>query len=282
LEQVLKEDEHHIGCLTYYSQVALDVGQTYQAIPFLLRAIVTSAHSSKFCCDLIIPLTLSSHLVCCFLLCIADAVDIESGKLVKSNFAKVVGDTAGVNALMKELHTAATSPSALTFLAQTIKDQGAIHSAIALYDHALKIQADAIRSGKSLNQPSITSPAGVASAMPKRDSDSKESDISSMINIVLNLIHTHEVAYEYQTALDVTKKFLAAYPDVAVGSVKASTFAAIIANVTKVYDPKLRAGTATDCPAYTTVIYDIVIYDISGISTDVCLYVCVCTDSRNL
>lgn len=77
--------------------------------------------------------------------------------------------------------------------------------------------------------------------------------MSSLINMALNIIHTHEVAYEYQSAFDVTKKFLTSYPNLAVGELKASTFLAIIAPITKVYDPRLRAGTATDCVPFGSI-----------------------------
>lgn len=124
-EDSLAQDETHPETLAHYSVVAIDHGQAYNAIPYMLRALVQCTQRKSA----------------------GEYVRRETSQLVGRLLAKVVGDQQGVEALMGELHGAAMSASALVFLAQTIKDNGSIPSSISLYEKALNIAGDMEKKG---------------------------------------------------------------------------------------------------------------------------------------
>lgn len=199
-EGSLKDNDDHIDTLAYYSLIAIDHGQVYQAIPYLLRALVQCSKDGA-------------------------AVTHETTRVVCTTLASVVKDPKGVKALLTELHSAATSPSALIFLAQTIKDYGAVQSSIALYEKAAK--------------------------NPLAEADKK-------CNMVLNIVHTHEVRYQYQDAFNWFKSYLADHPLERIGTFDPACVYDAIKGLVDIFDLKLRRGTSQHCPAYMAppVIFD--------------------------
>lgn len=96
-----------------------------------------------------------------------------NNKVVKSTLAESLQSPLGLECLYEELSTAATVASALAFLATSIKDHGAVDEAIRLYQRTLKLE-----------------PAAGSYA--------------------LNLMHSLEVGYRINDALDVVRDFCAA------------------------------------------------------------------------
>lgn len=64
-------------------------------------------------------------------------MDDDTYAMIGAALAKIVSGTNGVTTLLHELHSAVSAPSALVFLAQTVKDHGAIEAANMLYEKAL-------------------------------------------------------------------------------------------------------------------------------------------------
>jgi tetratricopeptide (TPR) repeat protein len=215
-EAIIAKNEHHIAALTYYAQIAIECGKKGEVIPYLLRALVASQAAGPQP-----PKGAASY----------EAAIHHKGKkpqpsmdidpqlleLVQTLLTDLVSMPGGVATLLSELHGASSNHAALTFLAQTVKDQGGVGPAIEIYRRALE----------------------VCELAPRPRS-----------NLLLNLIHTLELDYQFQEAFDLIKNYLADHPDLTVGSLKVSQFYEAIENVTNVYDIHLRTGTAVGVPAY--------------------------------
>jgi hypothetical protein len=123
--------------------VAIDVRQPRQAVPYLLKALVSSSQAEK-----------------------SGGVDADVVEYIKGELTTLVSAPGGVAALMEELHSAADSPAALVFLAQTLKDFGGVDASVDLYERAYKVP-DA------------------------------QKDPSKLANMALNLAHTQEVPHPH-------------------------------------------------------------------------------------
>ena len=224
-ESIIQKNEHHIAALTCYAQIAIECGKKFETIPYILRAIIASQAAGPrppkgaSAYDIEIQRQNSPD---------KDKEDETRGpdvdpqilELAQTLLTDLVSLPGGVKHLLSELHAAANNHSALSFLAQTVKDQGGIKAAIELYRHALDV-----------------------CQLPPRPKSF----------LLLNLVHTMEVEYQYNEAFALIKQYLKENPDLTCGTLKVSEFYSAIQNITDLYDVNLRTGTAKGVPAYTAI-----------------------------
>ena len=152
-------------------------------------------------------------------------LDPQLVELVQVLLTDLVMLPDGVKMLFSELHAASTNHAALSFLAQTVKDQGGVTAAIQIYKRALQ----------------------VCDLEPKQRSA-----------MLLNLVHTMELEYQYQEGFGLIRDFLRDHPTLKVGSLTAKQFHDAIVNITDIFDTRLRTGEAPGVPAWCEIgkIYD--------------------------
>jgi len=182
--QILKEDSDFVHALAFYGKIAVDHKQAAEAIPNLLRALIAPKEKYK--------------------------VEKQITDLVHLTLAEAV-DEVGSTKLLKELNSAANSPPALVFLAQTIKNQGCIPECIALYERATL-------------KPKLRGP--------------------EKAEIILNLIHTLEVAYRYQDAIRWTQDYFKQNQTFTVGDMPIRNFYNIIKELSPIKSDDMKMGTA--------------------------------------
>ncbi len=132
-------------------------------------------------------------------------------------------------ALLSELNSAVSSASALVFLAQTVKDYGAIEASAELYERALN-SADA------------------------------QKNIPQLPNMTLNLAHTQEICYRYSDAFKTLFAYLLRFASTksVTGTGRDSTpplklesiVAAVKGVASDLASPLLRSGEAPNVARY--------------------------------
>jgi hypothetical protein len=147
-------------------------------------------------------------------------LDPQVHELVQVLLTDLVSMPGGVKSLISELHAASSNHSALTFIAQTVKDQGGVVPSIEIYRRALQV-----------------------CGLPPRPRS----------HLLLNLVHTMELEYQYQEAFDLIKQFCKENPSITTGTLKLGDFYDAVANIQKIDDPALRTGKAAGVPAYCTI-----------------------------
>lgn len=192
LERVIAEDPQNVEALAQYSVVAVEIGQEGAAVPSLLRALVQCTQNAKT--------ALSPA---------ESPIDPETSRLIPSLLAKIVQLPDGVDKMLANLNDAVCSPAALVFLAQTVKDRGAVHASVDLYEKALKCCTEE----------------------------------STKANLVLSLVHTQEVVYKYREALANIRKLFGERVNETVGSLKVADFYAVIKDIKDPADGHLKQGT---------------------------------------
>lgn len=194
-ELSLKENENHIETLLHYALVAIDHGQQQQSLPFLLRALVQASQQN------------SNN---------ATQVDSDTYARIGAALAKIVSGPNGVTTLLRELHSAVSAPSALVFLAQTVKDHGAIEAANMLYE-------------KALNTPGAERKSSLA----------------------LALLHTQEVTCEYQKSFDNIQRYFAEHAEAKIGAnCRVKNICEGMQFIKDISAAELRLGTANYVPPY--------------------------------
>mmetsp|Transcript_187 Transcript_187/g.368 ORF Transcript_187/g.368 Transcript_187/m.368 type:complete len:770 (+) Transcript_187:70-2379(+) len=148
---ILHRNQDHRDALVEYGQALIDRNMYQDALRVFLRLLIS--HSQD--------------------------------KLVRRQLSTLVKAPQGCDLLLSELQEVPGSAPALAFLATVIKDFGAVHESIRLYEKTV------------LLAPSSPS-------------------------YCLNLVHTLEVACNYRRALQVMTRFLKQNPDLSVGPVKCS------------------------------------------------------------
>jgi len=187
--QLLGEDSEFVHGLAWYGKIAVEHNQAVEAIPNLLKALIAGKDGNK----------IEKHVTDMVHKVLAGAVDV-----------------VGVERLLKELHSAADSPPALVFLAQTIKNQGCVSEAITLYERATQ-------------KPNL------------RGEEKAE--------IILNLVHTLEVAYRYQEGITWIQEYFFQNLTLKVGGTEIREFYNLIEDLNDVGSDDMKAGTA-ECPKW--------------------------------
>jgi tetratricopeptide (TPR) repeat protein len=189
LEAAIKLDEHHVPSLAMYSVVAYECGQGLNALPHVLRAIVGASSQKQ--------------------------VEVEYVELAQDILAKCVSLPGGVAALIRDLAGAANSPPAVSFLASTVKDRGAVAEAAQLYKHI-------------------------------RD----KGDFASQLNVTLALVHTLECQGLYSEAFATLQRFLQDNATASIGSeLIASQFALCLLRIKDINSDTLKRGEALSMPS---------------------------------
>ena len=144
-------------------------------------------------------------------------VDDDTRTLAYSLFASMVSKPQGVEALYSALGQAASAPASLVFLAQTLKDHSAIPAATALYRKAVErtLDADVEKAG-----------------------------------VVLNLVHTLEVAMEYKEAWKALRTWMQHNQAKSVGTLRVGQFWQLVQSIDDIRDPALLTGEASYSPAW--------------------------------
>jgi len=222
-EEIIHENEHHIAALTYYAQIAIECGNRGETLPYLLRALVGCQAAASH----LPPKGADSYDRAIMMEGKQKQISDETGvdpqlcELVQVLMTDIVCMPGGVATLLKELHQAKSSHTALSFIAQTIKEQGGVTQSIELYKRAYEVC---------------------------------ERDVKTRSHCLLNLVHTMEVDYQYQAAFDLIKEFMKQNGDYSIESkLLVSDFFKAIENIHDVYDVKLRLGEAPGVPAYTKI-----------------------------
>ena len=212
LESVVKENDNHIAGLTYYAQIAIEMGKSKEVIPYLLRAIVQiqQLKSNKDKENLTI-------------------IDDETKNLVCLMFTQQINKEGALATLFSDMGENASTPSALVFLAQTVKDYSGntgLGACLSLYARA---------AGSSL-----------------------EADVEK-VHIVLDYVHSLEVAYQYDTAFSTVRDFLGKNRKKTIGTgFSVEPFYEIIKSIPSINDQAMKMNTADYTTPYSEIppIYD--------------------------
>jgi tetratricopeptide (TPR) repeat protein len=218
-EKLIAEDEHHIAALTYYAQIAIECGRKGEVIPYLLRALVaaqaagatTNKGAASYEANILGRPPKPAG---------GAELDPQLVELIQVLLTDLVMLPDGVKTLFSELHAASSNHAALTFLAQTVKDQGGVTAAIEIYKRALA---------------------------------KCELDARGQASLLLNLVHTEELEYRYNEAFGRIRDYMQRNPDLRVGQLRVGDFAAAIGAIDDVYDVRLRTNSHPDVPQWCEV-----------------------------
>ena len=220
-ESIIAENDYFTPCLIAYAAIAVDRGMTLDVIPYLLRAIVnlSQSHQSKPPTNKptnqsqIPPVqpTINTG---------ATSIAITSDLRVQCYdlFVQLVSLNGGVEALLIALGPAASIPASISFLAQTLKEHSGIAPAIALYHRALRLT------------PKVS--------------------IREVAHLTLSLIHTLEIAYEYQRAFDIIRSFIASNVTMKIGDVGLDSLHEILQEIPRIDDRSMMLGESSSIPPF--------------------------------
>lgn len=214
-ELLMKLDEHNVDLLVHYASIAVDVNQSHQAIPYLLRALVDAAQQES-----------------------TGRVDESTKQYASQLLTNITKSQLGLQSLCNELQSSANTAIALGFLANILKQHGNIHGAIVLYQKAVQQLNIPVNDNKTNN----VSSHNINTVQYKID--------ETEVNMTLNLCHTYEISYQYQCVFDTIKQWFAAHQHAKIGSYSCKPFYNAICNIHDIYDPTLMNCTNTNVSAW--------------------------------